>query len=261
MKATTVLFSALLLGGAAVTTQASHLSAALIGPVNLGAAGIGDFDSLTEAYETSLEEWRTKLREAKGLKERKKVRKSHPAILMWPSFETLAEQGEGRALLWMIQHVKDKGVKRKQRGPVLEPLYDRLAAQHADAEWLGEVFEQLEKDARLLSDGYQLRYCDAVLAKAKTDENQAAALFHASGVLQASDSEEDQKRAAEMRARIESKYAETSWAELLRSIKEREQSQVGGTAPDFEGRTIDGFEFKLSDYRGKVVLLDFYGFW
>ena len=32
-------------------------------------------------------------------------------------------------------------------------------------------------------------------------------------------------------------------------------------APDFDAKTIDGHEFKLSDYRGKVVLLDFYGFW
>jgi peroxiredoxin len=27
------------------------------------------------------------------------------------------------------------------------------------------------------------------------------------------------------------------------------------------GETIDGHQFKLSDYRGKVVVLDFYGFW
>jgi peroxiredoxin len=32
-------------------------------------------------------------------------------------------------------------------------------------------------------------------------------------------------------------------------------------APDFTGKTVDGFEFDLSDYKGKVVLLDFYGFW
>ena len=36
---------------------------------------------------------------------------------------------------------------------------------------------------------------------------------------------------------------------------------VGSVAPDFDARTLDGHEFKLSDYRGKVVLVDFYGFW
>jgi len=39
------------------------------------------------------------------------------------------------------------------------------------------------------------------------------------------------------------------------------QIKPGIVAPDFTGRTIGGHEFKLSDYRGKVVLLDFYGFW
>jgi cytochrome oxidase Cu insertion factor (SCO1/SenC/PrrC family) len=33
---------------------------------------------------------------------------------------------------------------------------------------------------------------------------------------------------------------------------------VGSVAPDIEGRDQDGVEFKLSDYRGKVVLLDFW---
>jgi predicted Zn finger-like uncharacterized protein len=37
--------------------------------------------------------------------------------------------------------------------------------------------------------------------------------------------------------------------------------QVGNTAQEIEGDDIDGKEFKLSDYRGKVVLLDFWGHW
>ena len=36
---------------------------------------------------------------------------------------------------------------------------------------------------------------------------------------------------------------------------------VGAQALDFDAQTIDGHDFKLSDYRGKVVLVDFYGFW
>ena len=33
---------------------------------------------------------------------------------------------------------------------------------------------------------------------------------------------------------------------------------VGSVAPDIEGQDQDGVEFKPSDYRGKVVLLDFW---
>jgi cytochrome oxidase Cu insertion factor (SCO1/SenC/PrrC family) len=33
------------------------------------------------------------------------------------------------------------------------------------------------------------------------------------------------------------------------------------TAPDFEAVDENGVKFKLSDYRGKVVVLDFWGFW
>jgi len=36
---------------------------------------------------------------------------------------------------------------------------------------------------------------------------------------------------------------------------------VGKVAPDIEGQDLDGKKFKLSDYRGKVVVLDFWAFW
>jgi hypothetical protein len=49
-------------------------------------------------------------------------------------------------------------------------------------------------------------------------------------------------------------------SELVR-IKNLPNLQVGKTAPDIEGEDIDGKKFKLSDYRGKVVLLDFWGHW
>jgi RNA polymerase sigma factor (sigma-70 family) len=36
---------------------------------------------------------------------------------------------------------------------------------------------------------------------------------------------------------------------------------VGKTAPDIDGADLDGWKFRLSDYRGKVVLLVFCGYW
>jgi hypothetical protein len=44
-------------------------------------------------------------------------------------------------------------------------------------------------------------------------------------------------------------------------IFELEHLQIGQVAPDIEGVDLDGVPFKLSDYRGKVVFLDFWGDW
>ena len=37
--------------------------------------------------------------------------------------------------------------------------------------------------------------------------------------------------------------------------------RIGRTAPEIKAKDLDEKEFKLSDYRGKVVLLDFWGHW
>jgi hypothetical protein len=34
---------------------------------------------------------------------------------------------------------------------------------------------------------------------------------------------------------------------------------IGKPAPEIEGKDVDATPFKLSDYRGKVVMLDFWG--
>ena len=36
---------------------------------------------------------------------------------------------------------------------------------------------------------------------------------------------------------------------------------IGKVAPDIEAEDVDGVTFKLSDYRGKIILLDFWGDW
>ena len=41
----------------------------------------------------------------------------------------------------------------------------------------------------------------------------------------------------------------------LRNIK------VGAIAPNIEGVDLDDVEFQLTDYRGRVVVIDFWGDW
>jgi len=61
---------------------------------------------------------------------------------------------------------------------------------------------------------------------------------------------------------LKAKYPSTGYSKRAEGyIFAAENLQVGKTAPDIEGEDVDGTKFKLSDYRGKVVVLDFWGFW
>jgi len=59
------------------------------------------------------------------------------------------------------------------------------------------------------------------------------------------------------RRETKSTIKERAGAELF----ELRNLRIGKVAPDIEGEDLDGAKFKLSDYRGKVVLLDFWGDW
>jgi hypothetical protein len=57
-------------------------------------------------------------------------------------------------------------------------------------------------------------------------------------------------------------YAKKTYGEAATSsLYELRNLSVGKTAPEIEGVDLDGVTFKLSDYRGKVVMLDFWGHW
>lgn len=44
-------------------------------------------------------------------------------------------------------------------------------------------------------------------------------------------------------------------------VVEEARLEIGQVAPEIMGSDFDGVAFKLSDYRGKVVVLDFWGDW
>ena len=46
-----------------------------------------------------------------------------------------------------------------------------------------------------------------------------------------------------------------------RELYEIEKLGIGKTAPEIAGEDIAGTKFKLTDYRGKVVVIDFWGNW
>jgi len=63
----------------------------------------------------------------------------------------------------------------------------------------------------------------------------------------------------------ESETTESSVASTIEQCRLRlfslQHLMVGKPAPEIVGEDLSGVEFKLSDYRGKVVLLDFWAHW
>lgn len=56
-------------------------------------------------------------------------------------------------------------------------------------------------------------------------------------------------------------FAACGYLVVARLLPSGEEPSVGAAAPEIVGKDLDGVAFKLSDYRGKVVVLDFWGFW
>lgn len=56
-------------------------------------------------------------------------------------------------------------------------------------------------------------------------------------------------------------YETTLAAAAEANVFEIQNLAIGKVAPEITGEDVAGVAFKLSDYRGKVVMLDFWGFW
>lgn len=205
--------------------------------------GADDFDALVTSFGEAHSAWQARLDEIEDLRERAALRKTHPASEYWERFRASGEGGEGRAWLWMIEHVGDAGVARKERAGVKSDLYRRLFSGHSDAAWFGDVIRRVPRDARDLGGDF----VEAKLAPLMgADDAQTAGLAKLTlGSILADSKEEAVSERGD---------------ELLKAY-EKEYISVGAQAIDFTGTTFEGHEFKLSDYKGKVVLLDFYGFW
>ncbi len=116
-----------------------------------------------------------------------------------------------------------------------------------------------------------------VLEKNKDKEAQGWAAFclasylnrHAQG--RAANKEvaaKNQKEAEELFERVAKEYGDikvygnsTLSDQAKGSLFEIRNLALGKPVPEIEGEDLDGKKFKLSDYKGKVVVLDFWGNW
>ena len=103
---------------------------------------------------------------------------------------------------------------------------------------------------------------DLIAEKALTPENRAAALFWRSYLIAGTDpTPEERERALKDLAQA-AELGDEDMKQRASGLRfKMTRLQVGMEVPDIEGEDLDGVSFRLSDYRGRVVLLSFWGDW
>ena len=215
-----------------------------------------EYDAARKAYDKRLDELR------KQGEARPESQVEHPSVVFWPRVAELAQRGSSGARLWMgLQYAN------AHPGPAT-PERDRAWREHLLA---GVEAGANGPQARDLARCFTLLYLDTPPAlvdealeqfvRLTTQRELAAdALYRASIAKKRSAPGLASPKAAEFGKRLAAEYADTPAARQSRGEVEVGLA-IGKQAPDFSAKDADGVAFKLSDYRGKVVVLDFWGYW
>jgi hypothetical protein len=203
---------------------------------------------------------------SEAYQEKKKADPKTPRweIGMWDKFQALADKGHGRSQLWLAQNAQHKFEGKKEIIARKLELYGRLIEKSGSADWADQIVDiVVEREKKY----FGMQELDKLLTQLKTSsknpEAQAAALDALSTVLTGSAAgEPERKRAAEYKEELLKRFQDTRVVSRMNAPEFKAKNlAVGKPVPDFTAKDIEGVEFKLSDYKGKVVLLDFWGFW
>ncbi len=182
----------------------------------------------------------------------------------WPQFDRFASAGSVRAQLWCVAHFQPSDgtskadqsadYTRRVMGLLLDPSASVASLPHAvsrssrgnpiDKKTAGALLvliEQVTADTGVRADAAYTRV-------ALNDARGADAVQKA--------------RSIEGYRAVAAAYPDQSHGQRASGkVFVAERLQIGQIAPEIVGADVDGNPMKLSDFRGKVTVIDFWGFW
>lgn len=222
---------------------------------------------LQDAQQKLVADWRKAIDAAREAAKEAKPGAAIPAMPMRPDFGPLCGKAKDHAnefagtedavpfLVFVVQNATDKAMRRE----ALETLLDK----HLDSPKLGEIAGIAPFLARIVDAEFAASAVDR-LAKSANANVRGWALFarHKDDIENAATDGEQYGFAKKALQKAAEEAGDERLADEIRStIALREKFGIGSTAPDIEGLDLDGVAFKLSDYKGKVIFLDFWGDW
>lgn len=212
-----------------------------------------EYESIKKEWETAQEQARKAYRAAQSDEEREKVKYPNPTTFC-ERFLTLAEKHPDRpaaldALLWVATEYYHHDAGKK--------ALEWLRRDHIQSEKLGPLCDQL-----IYANSAQ-EFLRAVAEKNPHRDVQGKAHYALARQLMRSSETEADRLFNVVRKKYGSvKYGDRTLGDAAKGdLYELHHLAIGKVAPEIKGEDVEGKKFKLSDYRGKVVVLDFGGDW
>jgi len=223
--------------------------------------------NLQNEYRKALDAYYAPFDRAKSDEERQKIRldpKKDPSRSLIPRFQALSRRAAGtgtgaRALLAIIEIDRSDAPTSSARRAL-----DDLIAGYCGTSIMEEMVETLRYVPRCLGRETVLTGLRRIIARSSIRAARAAALLNIARITldDSETTEAGRFEAKKSLERLRKQFADTRAGRAAdHALFELDNLQVGMTAPDFEATDEVGRRFRLSEYRGKVVVLDFWGFW
>jgi hypothetical protein len=213
-------------------------------------------------------DWQAKAREAaKAAEKAAEGNKSIPAMAMQPDFTELrskylaaAKQYPGDAAIPFLLPALAISVYPAQRKEIIELLLN----EHIDSSQLNQLGQALPTLDRSVSADYA-KEVFAKIEKHGQNPGLVGWVAFARNEKTLRSEPATSKAFLDAKAAAADAIAKSDDALLQHQfdalVAVQEKFGIGQVAPDISGVDLDGVAFKLSDYKGKVVFLDFWGDW
>lgn len=225
------------------------------------------YESLLEDYEKALDAWFEQLdavqeRNAAGAQE---AYPESPDGVFYARFQALADQGQIDARLWCLSNFQFSEVPKERRKVAkLRQYLDLIDNAHATH---GELLVQtISSEAEDWGDslGRELAFAllDELAAVSGNADVGALVIYSKASALEWSGEENAEELALEQFELLVERYPDHKLGvRAAGKVFAAENLQIGMEVPDIVGVDVDGKPLKLSDYAGKVAVIDFWGFW
>ena len=224
------------------------LAAGVVSPADLD----DQFAALEGELEGAMETWWTACLAAD---EAGVQRPAYPGDTFQPRFEAIAQQGQLGAQVWMMNHTDWED----DAGRLM--WLERVLMEHSEDEGLESVFRGLTWSFKAEDTAF-FELLETYKEKTSLPSYKLAAQATRALIFcESGNGEQKEEGLALLKELDEVQIFFPGKNAVASAIFITENLQIGMVAPEFTAVDVDGAPISLSDYRGKVTILDFWGFW